>query len=97
MNNVAGIRHQGLPLIGFKLFLKKIFLKKDEKCLLPYYLNKFLLVYIAYLSNFGSKTSTTWLLPATTKIDQIPNKKNFSSEFIKCINTFKNSKDQYET
>jgi len=95
--NVSGIRLQGLPLIGFKLFLKKIFLKKDEKCLLPYYLNNFLLVYIAYLSNFGSKTSTTWLLPATTKIDQIPNKKNFSSEFIKCINTFKNSKGEYET
>jgi len=90
--NVSGIRLQGLPLIGFKLFLKK-----DEKCLLPYYLNNFLLVYIAYLSNFGSKTSTTWLLPATTKIDQIPNKKNFSSEFIKCINTFKNSKGEYET
>ena len=77
MNNVAGIRHQGLPLIGLKLFLKKIFLKKDEKCLLPYYLNKFLLVYIAYLSNFGSKTSTTLLLPSTTKMIQNPNKKNF--------------------
>jgi len=75
--NVSGIRLQGLPLIGFKLFLKKIFLKKDEKCLLPYYLNNFLLVYIAYLSNFGSKTSTTWLLPATTKMVQNPNKKNF--------------------
>ncbi len=69
-------------------------MKKDEKSTLPYYLNNFLLVYIAYLSNFGSKTSTTWLLPATTKIDQIPNKKNFSSEFIKCINTLKNTKEQ---
>jgi hypothetical protein len=97
MNNVSGIRHQGFPLIGLKLFLKKIFFKKDEKCLLPYSLNNFLLVYIAYLSNFGSKTSTTWLLPATTKIYQIPNKKNFSSEFIKCINTLKNSKGKYET
>jgi len=77
MNNVAEIRHQGLPLIGLKFFLKNFFLKKDEKCLLPYYLNKFLLVYIAYLSNFGSKTSTTWLLPATTKMIQNPNKKNF--------------------
>jgi len=66
MNNVAGIRHQGFSLIGLKLFLKKIFLKKDEKSTLPYYLNNFLLVYIVYLSNFGSKTSTTWLLPATT-------------------------------
>ena len=70
-------------------------MKKDEKCLLPYYQDNFLLVYIAYLSNFGSKTSTTWLLPATTKIDQIPNKKNFSSEFIKYINTLKNSKENY--
>ena len=75
--NVSGIRHQGLPLIGLKLFLVFFFLKKDEKCLLPYYLNNFLLVYIAYLSNFGSKTCTTLLLPATTKIDQNPNKKNF--------------------
>jgi len=77
MNNVAGIRHQGLPLIGLKLFLKKIFLKKDEKCLLPYYQDNFLLVYIVYLSNFGSKTSTTWLLPATTKIVKFPIRRTF--------------------
>ena len=95
MNNVARIRPQGLPLIGFKLFFKKIFLKKDEKCLLPYYLNKFLLVYIVYLSNFGSKTSTTLLLPSTTKIDKIPIRRNFSTEFIKYINTLKNTKENY--
>ena len=86
--NVSGIRLQGLPLIGLKLFLKKIFLKKDEKCLLPYYLNNFLLVYIAYLSNFGSKTSTTWLLPATTKMVQNPNKKNFLGEMCYNIISF---------
>ena len=75
--NVSGIRLQGLPLIGFKLFLVFFFLKKDEKCLLPYYLNNFLLVYIAYLSNFGSKTYSTRALPSSTKMVQNPNKKNF--------------------
>lgn len=101
-HNVARIRHQGsrirpqgLPLIGLKLFMKKIFFKKDEKCLLPYYLNNFLLILKAYLSNFGSKTSTTLLLPATTKILKFPIRRNFSSEFIKCINSLKNSKGKF--
>ena len=101
-HNVARIRHQGsrimpqgLPLIGLKLFMKKIFFKKDEKCLLPYYLNNFLLILKAYLSNFGSKTSTTLLLPATTKIVKFPIRRNFSSEFIKCINSLKNSKGKF--
>jgi len=101
-HNVARIRHQGsrirpqgLPLIGLKLFMKKIFFKKDEKCLLPYYLNNFLLILKAYLSNFGSKTSTTLLLPATTKISKNPNIEDFLCKFIKCINSLKNSKGKF--
>jgi hypothetical protein len=84
MNNVAGIRHQGFSLIGLKLFLKKIFLKKDEKSTLPYYLNNFLLVYIAYLSNFGSKTYSTRALPSSTKIIKNPIRRTF---YVKCVIT----------
>ena len=57
--------------------LQEIFLKKDEKSTLPYYLNNFLLVYIAYLSNFGSKTYSTRALPSSTKIIKNPIRRTF--------------------